>query len=86
MAGEWWSAVTPHNAGSGHHWGWTENGDLFWLHSCSARPGWSVGTIDLTSGTKHHLVSREPLTVEASVLCDACGDHGWFRDGKWVSA
>jgi hypothetical protein len=32
------------------------------------------------------LVSREPLHIEPSVLCRACGDHGWIRDGKWVEA
>jgi len=29
--------------------------------------------------------SWEPLTISPSVLCQ-CGDHGFIRDGKWVSA
>lgn len=28
----------------------------------------------------------EPLTLSPSVLCRACGDHGFVRDGKWVRA
>lgn len=32
------------------------------------------------------LVSREPLHLEPSLLCRACGDHGWIRGGKWVPA
>lgn len=32
------------------------------------------------------LVSREPLHVEPSVLCRACNDHGWIRNGRWEVA
>lgn len=32
------------------------------------------------------LVSLEPLHVEPSLLCRACGDHGFIRDGRWVVA
>lgn len=32
------------------------------------------------------LVSLEPLHLEPSLLCRACGDHGFIRDGKWVPA
>jgi len=27
-----------------------------------------------------------PLTLSPSILCLRCGDHGFIRDGKWVSA
>jgi hypothetical protein len=27
-----------------------------------------------------------PLTLSPSILCRACGDHGFIRDGKWVRA
>jgi hypothetical protein len=30
--------------------------------------------------------SWEPLTISPSVLCRACGHHGFIRDGKWVPA
>lgn len=26
------------------------------------------------------------LTLSPSLLCTACGNHGWIRDGKWVPA
>ena len=32
------------------------------------------------------VVSREPLTLSPSLLCRACGDHGFIREGKWVKA
>lgn len=28
----------------------------------------------------------EPFTISPSILCRACGDHGFIRDGKWVRA
>jgi hypothetical protein len=37
-------------------------------------------------GAKWQLVSWEPLHIEPSVLCRACGDHGYIRDGRWVAA
>jgi hypothetical protein len=30
--------------------------------------------------------SWEPLTVSPSLLCTACGDHGFIREGRWVPA
>jgi hypothetical protein len=30
--------------------------------------------------------SEEPLTLSPSLLCTACGDHGFVRDGAWVPA
>jgi len=29
---------------------------------------------------------ENPLTISPSVLCGACGDHGFIRDGNWVEA
>ena len=26
------------------------------------------------------------FTISPSILCRACGDHGFIRDGKWVRA
>jgi len=28
--------------------------------------------------------SLEPLTLSPSLLCVACKDHGYIREGKWV--
>lgn len=30
--------------------------------------------------------SLDPLTISPSVLCRTCGDHGFIRAGRWVSA
>jgi len=35
--------------------------------------GWDVASLD-------------PLTISPSMLCRACGHHGFIRDGKWVPA
>ena len=32
------------------------------------------------------VISFEPLTITPSLLCKACGDHGFITDGKWVPA
>ena len=32
------------------------------------------------------VVSLDPLTITPSVLCRACGDHGFITDGRWVAA
>ena len=94
-ANAWVIAQTPNDLGSDHGWAWSEDteafdypGNIVYRHLCS-RTGHvrhALGVIDVTSGKYHTLHSRDPLHVEASVLCPDCGDHGWIRDGKWVSA
>lgn len=32
------------------------------------------------------VVQREPLTVVPSILCAACGCHGFITNGVWVKA
>lgn len=29
---------------------------------------------------------EEPITISPSILCRACNDHGFIREGKWVRA
>lgn len=38
------------------------------------------------AGPNHRwrVVSWEPLTVEPSIRCGLCGDHGFISAGKWV--
>ncbi len=38
------------------------------------------------SAPKWDLISEDPLTLSPSILCRACGSHGWIRDGVWVEA
>ena len=33
-----------------------------------------------------HLEHFEPLTLSPSLLCRACGHHGFIRNGAWVPA
>ena len=37
-----------------------------------------------TKGHVWQVESWDPLTVSPSLLCTACGDHGFIRDGRWV--
>lgn len=39
----------------------------------SNRPTWRV-------------LSEDPLTLDPSVKCADCGNHGWIRDGRWQAA
>ena len=32
------------------------------------------------------VVQDDPVTLSPSILCRACGDHGFVRNGKWVRA
>lgn len=90
-AGEHFGAHIRHPVGPHPHGGTDE----FW------GTGWCVGgiTFDTPQAQAWHaeknssggpfvawqVQSWDPLTISPSVLCD-CGDHGFIRDGKWVSA
>ncbi len=63
--------------------------DLYEVHNPVGDLGkpHGLGWIDVTSGQKHRIVSRDPLHIEASILCaQGCGFHGFVRDGHWVPA
>ncbi len=59
------------------------HGVAYW-HTCngvydsedfiSVKPEWPDGW---------ELVSLEPLTLSPSLLCRACGHHGFIRNGRW---
>ena len=57
-------------------------------------PGYYCGGYvrwDAHEKAKHQLVSGGPgdeehLTLSPSLLCRTCGNHGFIRDGKWVTA
>ena len=55
---------------------------LIVTHQCVDGP--YVGTASFSPGS-HCLLSEEPLTITPSLVCPECGDHGWIRDGAWVS-
>ncbi len=48
-------------------------------------------TLDTPENTKSNkgkwrVVSEDPLTLEPSVLCSSCGNHGFIQDGQWKPA
>jgi hypothetical protein len=43
-----------------------------------------VQTVDLESRPRWGVISRDPLTLQPSIKCRACGHHGFIRDGRWV--
>jgi hypothetical protein len=51
-----------------------EDGEVRFSHVCRlARSG-------------HIVVTRQPLTIVASILCSDCGIHGFVTDGTWRPA
>lgn len=64
---------TPNGADGGVHFG----GVLFDLPGVAeSHPGVPVWQVE----------SWDPLTLSPSLLCRACGHHGFIRGGKWVPA
>lgn len=46
----------------------------------------ACGFIPLDEARGWKLESLDPLTVSPSLLCRACGHHGYVRLGAWVPA
>lgn len=91
---KWWLPFCDIDLGYDNWIGWQkdedrETGNLWHLHKCvvNGKKKWQLGWIDLTSGQKHKLITKDPLHIEASVACPGrCGNHGFIRDGKWQPA
>ena len=84
---QWLEERCPNDLGDGNHrWGWINSPEgrrnIFFLHRCEGGRR-VLGTIDTSI---HQLVAEDPLHVEPSILCTACGDHGFIRGGRWESA
>lgn len=39
-----------------------------------------------TQAPRWYVVSWDPLTLEPSLLCTECGNHGFIRNGAWEPA
>lgn len=67
-----------------------ERGGEFWRfsHVCTnPRSGARLRIAPaLQIGHGHEVLSTSPLHIEASILCEDCGLHGFVREGRWVSA
>ncbi|MDB5822149.1 MAG: hypothetical protein JWR21_853 [Herminiimonas sp.] len=53
--------------------GWVAFEDTSWSRGFANIATWKVE-------------QTEPLTLSPSILCRACGDHGFIRGGKWERA
>lgn len=50
---------------------------------------WCFGFVAFRHYNPDHywdVTSLHPMTLSPSLLCRACGSHGFIRDGKWVPA
>lgn len=59
---------------------------LQWSHFCGFFGEEDVRELPLTGSRGWTLISVEPLTISPSIRCGNCGEHGFIRDGQWVSA
>lgn len=53
---------------------------------CSGHVTFDVPVNAAETRPKWRVLSEDPLTLEPSLLCRACGHHGFIRDGRWVPA
>lgn len=56
--------------------GWVPFRDSKWSALFQSNPDYQCWTVE----------QREPLTLSPSILCRACGNHGFIRNGKWERA
>lgn len=80
------------DVGEGHQILFMSDGKVRFAHDCDRHVRLGVGARvircapELQIGHGHEVLSRDPLHIEASILCEDCGTHGWVRDGRWVTA
>lgn len=72
---------------TGEHW------DLAAITEYHRKPDgtWCYGFVQIDGRYMPHadswdLIQEEPLTLSPSLLCRACGSHGFIREGRWVPA
>lgn len=65
---------------------WQDDGVLVWKHPGCRAYFWLAFKPDPRS-TGHVLVSKEPLTIQGSLLCPkGCGAHGTITNDVWSPA
>ena len=57
---------------------------------CGGYIAWKQPVNEPNTAVRHELVAGGPgdessLTIAPSLLCRACGNHGFIRDGRWES-
>lgn len=64
-----------------------ESGEVRFAHDCKVIDAGLLRCAPaLQIGRGHEVVTREPLTIVASIHCPDCGLHGFVTDGRWVGA
>lgn len=75
--------------GSGKAIRFCADGNVCFEHRCDRSVG-GRGVIvcdpALMIGEGHRVVTEDPLTIVASILCPDCGTHGWVTSGAWIGA
>lgn len=64
------------------------DGAIRFRHVCRALNREMVIAPALQIGNGHTVVTRDPLTIVASILCDAergCTEHGFVTNGRWIA-
>jgi len=61
---------------------------ILWSHECSYADlngsTWHANTpLPLDDVRGWRIIRGEPLSIAPSILCRACGTHGFWRDGTW---
>jgi hypothetical protein len=65
------------------------DGAWLWWHDCPAvaHPAWGwFGQRSDGRASGHVITATEPMTVQGSLVCLECGDHGFIREGRWERA
>jgi hypothetical protein len=93
IEGEWPSAEVLSDIGHGVSIELVEHlGLVVGLNETHTRPngdkcrGFVAFEGDHFDGTRPiwRVISKNPLTLEPSILCRSCGNHGFIRESRWV--
>lgn len=78
------------------HFVWRQaDGTWLWWHDCMAQEHvswmWFGVAHDRSRSTGHVIleidgIARDGLTVQGSLICELCGDHGFIESGQWRKA
>lgn len=61
------------------------DGSVLFRHVCDrGARGVIICQPALQIGQGHTVVTEDPLTIVASILCPDCGTHGFVTDGRWI--
>ena len=59
----------------------TRDNEVLWWHHCGPEGGWVAS--GLAAHTLTGAVADGSLTIRASLLCEACGKHGFLTDMRF---